>query len=221
MLHGNHILKSFDEDLQKVNNYLIVMSQLLIDELYIVLNYFNNNKQEKLTNEVLTIENKINEINQKALDLTLEIFTLRSPVASDLRYVFAASQMARSLEKNGDNVKKAMKDISGLSSKDVDLDKQVIIMLEKNITMHNIALNAFIKLDPALANTAEINDDEIDEAFSSLCNLLLQKIQKEPEKLISFYNYLFLGRRLENIGDHVYNIRTLITFIETGDFTEE
>lgn len=221
MLHGNHILKSFDEDLKKVNNYLIVMSQLLIDELKIVLNYFNNNKQEKLINEVLSIENKINDINQKALDLTLEIFTLRSPVASDLRYVFAASQVARSLEKNADNLKKSMKDISGLSSRDTNLDKFVIIMLEKNITMHNIALNAFIKLDPGLANIAEINDDEIDEAFSSLCNLLLQKIQTDPQKLISFYNYLFLGRRLENIGDHVYNIRTLITFIETGCFTEE
>lgn len=221
MLHGTHILKSFDKDLTKMNNYLITISQLVIDELYIILSYFNNNKQEDLINEISAKEEKINEINQKALDLALEIFTLRSPVAWDLRYVFAASQMTRSLERNGDNIKKAMKDIYGLSSKDKDLDKQVIIMLEKNITMHNIALNAFIKQDISLANITEIKDDEIDEAFSSLCNLLLQKIQKEPEKLNSFYNYLFLGRRLERIGDNVSSIRTFIAFIETGKFIEE
>jgi len=221
MLHGSHILKSFDKDLTKMNNYLISISQLVIEELYITLSYFNNNKQENIISEIFKIEEKINEISQKSLDLTIEIFTLRSPVAWDLRYVFAASQMTRSLERNGDNIKKAMKDIYGLTSKDADLDKQVIIMLEKNITMHNIALNAFIKQDISLANITEIRDDEIDKAFSSLCNLLLQKIQREPEKLNSFYNYLFLGRRLERIGDNISSIRTFIAFIETGTFTEE
>ncbi|MGV3278980.1 phosphate uptake regulator PhoU [Rickettsiales bacterium LUAb2] len=216
MLHGTHIIKSFDNDLDKINTNLVSMTKLLIEELELTLEFFKNNKLEKINTELLKKEDEINNLNQEILDASLKIFTLRSPVAWDLRYVFAASHMARSLEKNGDHLKKSIRDIDGLIHKDIDLDQKIITMLLENIEMHKLILEAFLQQNLSLAKCAEIKDDLIDQTFSDICNLLLQKIQKEPEKLSSFYSYLFLSKRLEHIGDNTSNISNFIEFIETG-----
>lgn len=219
MIHGQHILTSFDKDLRHLNSNLIKMTELLIEELHIALSLLKNRKQPDLAESISIKEHTINLLNQETLDLCLAIFTLRSPVASDLRYVFASSNMSKILEQNGDSLKYAIKkDIPALINQDPELDEEIIVMLEHLINMHNKALNALIKKDTSLAELTTLNDTKVQQSFSNLCNLLLQKIQVEPGRLSSYYNYIFLGKGLESMAARIDNIRRFITFVETGRF---
>lgn len=219
MILGQHILTSFDKDLKKLNSNVIKMTELVINALHMTLSLLKDNKQEELFTKIAEQEVQINQLNQDTLDLCLAIFTLRSPVASDLRYVFATSNMCKILEQNGDSIKNVIiKDLPGILSQNSDLDSLIVQMLEQLINIHNKALNALIKKDPEIAELASFNDSKIRESFSNLCNLLLQKIQKEPGKLSSFYNYIFLGKSLETMAGRVDNIRKLINFIKNGKF---
>ena len=184
-----------------------------------MLDYINSPEQSNLVEDINRNEQTLNELNQSTLDLCLSIFTLRSPVASDLRYVFAATHVAKILEHNGDSIQHSVKrDIPNLGRGDDKLRSYITSMIERNINTHNIALNAFIKKDTLLANSAKMYCYDVDESFSKLCGLLLQKIQSHPEQIVTLYNYILLGKRLEEIASRSSSIGRFICFIATGKF---
>lgn len=217
MLHGTHIIKSFDEDLDHINNDLINMLKSLLEEFDLTLEYLHDNKSSVIPKKIMEIEENLNKLNQDVLDSSLKILSLRSPVAWDLRYVFTSTHIAKRLEKSGDNIKKAIKDISNLNDKNEDINEKVVTMIKSNTVLHKRILESLESHNFSCSMFDGLKDDDIiDKTFSELCNLLLQKIQHNPDKLTSFYSYLFLGRRLEHIGDNVVSIIKLVNFIEAG-----
>ncbi|MDR0484861.1 MAG: hypothetical protein LBH40_06265 [Alphaproteobacteria bacterium] len=109
-----HIVKSYDNELENLKKLLIEMMETNLDQLnllYDLINYkanmldINSNFSAEICNKVSDIDVKINSFDIKIIEESLKIFSLRNPVAYDLRFVFSASHVSSNLERLGDNAK--------------------------------------------------------------------------------------------------------------------
>ena len=92
-----HIMTSFDNDLNNLNNNLLELGSLATQQF---INSIDNlsTQDEKLINQLILKDKDLDELDQKIQQLGFEIIALRSPQAEDLRRVIVALKISTILE---------------------------------------------------------------------------------------------------------------------------
>ena len=90
---SEHIVSSFDEELNGISDGIITMGALVLEALKRVETTLKNN-DHNLAQEIIDSDNQINDLGQSVENKVFNILASRQPMAVDLRLVFSAVKMA-------------------------------------------------------------------------------------------------------------------------------
>ncbi len=217
-----HIVKAFDRELKELESDIIRMGHLAADELESALIALRKRNAE-LAEETIIKDREVDQLQHQIEERAIQLIARRQPLANDLRAVVAALRIANELERIGDLSKNIARRVITLAQEKPPkpLKKGLKRMGKLVLAQVRGALEAYEKKDAALALQVWREDEDVDEAYSSMFRELLTYMMEDP-RLIGLCTHLLFGaRNLERIGDHVTNVCESVYYVVTGERIEE
>ncbi|WP_207496035.1 phosphate signaling complex protein PhoU [Aridibaculum aurantiacum] len=172
-------------------------------------------KDEDLASEVLHTEKLVNAMELR-IDRDCEnIFALLTPVAHDMRFVFATLKINGDLERIGDYAEGISKlVILGEKQFDEELVEQISLRKMYDMSCHMLddVGNAYINDDTKLARSVFSRDKFLNDINSSVTPIVEEYCRNHPDKIRQALLQLSIIRKLERVGDHITNIAEEIVF---------
>lgn len=163
------------------------------------------------------IDDQRNDIEERCIDL----LALQQPAARDLRILFSILGIVNELERMGDYAVNIAKEAILIGDeehmkplKDIPKMKTIISEMLKNTK------KSFIEEDSKLAYRVGSEDELVDELYKNIYNEILHKVNENAGNISQGTRFLFVGRYLERIGDHLTNICEKIIYIVEGKRVE-
>ncbi len=169
---------------------------------------------------IVKLDEEIDKFYRQIDGQSVQLMSIASPVAQDLRLLSAFIQIVRDLERIGDYAEDLGQIAYGLfrypeyqddscMQPMAQMSKQMQVMLEKSLT-------AITDLDRQAYQEIDRLDDEVDQAYTQIYQILAtrQNIQGslEPVVLITLSS-----RHLERMADHANNVARRIRYVVTGE----
>ena len=221
---SEHIVSSFDEELNGISDGIITMGALVLEALKRVETTLKNN-DHNLAQEIIDADSQINELGQSVENKVFNILASRQPMANDLRLVFSAVKMSLYLERCGDMCKGISKRIVKGDLNEAQSPDTIDHLINMSIKVHsNLALVLEDYGNKNCDNSLKVwrSDSEIDSLYSGVFTEILNAIKTKPEAINALVPLLFIARYLERVGDQATNIAEETHFIVTGeDLTDE
>ena len=214
---NEHIVTSYEDELTNLNKSISEMGGMVeqaITEGAMALLKLDHSQAQN----VRTFDKKIDEMQQKINDAVVSIIARRQPMASDLRMVVTAIQVANDLERTGDMAKQ-------LAKRALQLENLGLAPMFYNGVKHmkdlvarqlQAALDAYLTRDSNAAIEVCNHDDEVDAIYNSLFRELLTYMMEDPRNITQCTHLLFCAKSLERVGDHATNIAEAAYYLETG-----
>lgn len=168
-----------------------------------------------LAREVLFNERRVNAEELKIDKDCENLIALFSPVAIDLRFIFAAFKINSHLESIGDSAKGITKMVLELEKK-YDAELLEAIQLQKMYEIANSMIdnniNALKNDDTSQARLVFKKDEELDSINKYATKIVADHIAKGVTDLVPLLNLITVVRRIERVGDLSSNIAEEIIF---------
>ncbi|VAW02094.1 Phosphate transport system regulatory protein PhoU, partial [hydrothermal vent metagenome] len=183
---------------------------------------------------VVVIENRLDEIGAvRAADGPIndryhqleenvfQILALQQPVASDLRFLVAATRILYEMERSGDLAVNVVKQVGRLDGIPADSTLTSIVgrLAHASASMFGRGVEAVATLDDAIGTGAESEDETTDRLTSELFSAVTAR--QDAIGLEPAVGLFYIGRFFERIADHGVNIAQNITFVVTARFPED
>jgi phosphate transport system protein len=214
-----HLSSQFDSELNSVSSRVLELGGLVesqIRQAIFALSQFNS----EVANQVMDDEAKVNAMEIEIDRELSSIIARRQPTARDLRLLIAISKTTANLERVGDEAEKIARMVrsiidSGASRALPASELRVAADLASGLLRK--ALDAFARLDTAIAVQILKEDDLIDQEFDGFVRKLITYMMEDPRKISACLDLLFLAKAIERIGDHAKNIAEFIIYIVKGE----
>jgi len=217
----DHIVKSFDEDLRKLDNIIAEMGGLAEIQLADAIDAMLKRDAEK-AELVIEHDNRLDELESQLDERATELLALRQPMAEDLRAVICALKTSAVLERIGDYAKNIAKRTIALSqtapigpARTVARMGQLVQGMIKNV------LDAYVSRDADKAEDVRHRDEEVDALHTSLFREVLTYMMEDPRFITSGTHLLFVAKNIERIGDHTTSIARNVYVLVNGVAPEE
>ncbi len=214
------VRNSFESSIGELKNDVVKMMDgvlELVEKSVIAL----VNKDVKLAREVIKLDDKIDELLYSIEEKTIELIALQQPMAKDLRIIFSISKIITDLERAGDFCVNISKETIKIGNEEhikplIDIPKMKDIIVE----MLKSTKESFINEDAQLAYRVGKEDELVDNLYKDIYNEILIMIHKDSKYINQGTKFLFVGRYLERMADHITNICERIIYIVDGDKVE-
>ena len=209
-----------DKRLKSLISELAEMRSLVEKQIYDSINALKNHDVE-LSEKVIKNDDKVDALNKRIEEKCLIYMATQSPMASDLRKMFAASKIVTDLERIADYAVDICKinkriEIDPLGEAEIPLWNMVEILSK----MINMSVEAFVNSDVEEAYRICKLDDEVDVIYRKLFNDVIKKMSKDENLINKGTQILFASKYLERMGDHITNICEWIIFSKEGDYVD-
>ena len=214
---NEHIVSSFDRDLESIQAGIMKMGGLVEDSIHKSVLALDTRDPE-LADLVREGDAAIDALETQVNEEAARILALRSPTASDLRTVLSVFRVSTNLERIGDyskNIAKrshavmAQPAIEGATASLRRMAREVEMMLKD-------VLDAYIQRDLGLAEDVRERDLEIDQIYSALFREYLTFMMEDPRSITACMHLHFMAKNMERMGDHVTTIAEQVVFLVTG-----
>jgi phosphate transport system protein len=170
-----------------------------------------------LADDIIARDDTIDSIDIEVETACLRLMATRIADPVQRRFVGAALKIATDTERIADHAV----DIAGVAKR---MSNEAIYKPLVDIPrlgdvagrMLRGALDAFVALDPALAASVVISDDEADAIYARMRRELAGILQRDPDSVIQASYLLFVAYYLERTCDHCINIAESVRFLATG-----
>jgi phosphate transport system protein len=213
----DHTVKSYDDELRKLQQDIASMGRLAEGELQDAVQALIRRNAD-LGAQVVLNDTRVDELEQLAGTQVVRLLALRQPMASDLREIVAALKIASDLERVGDYSANIGKRVVALSQ--VPPFRLPATLPRMGwLAQQNVreVLTAYADRDPEKALRAWQADEELDETYSSLFRELLTHMMEDPRNIGACTHLLFIAKNIERIGDHATNIAETVYFMVLGE----
>ena len=218
MTDDTHIVKSYGEELQFLNDSIIQMGSLTESLLADSMNAITILDKDAV-GRIVQSDKKINEYRAKIDTQIMTLLVKRAPMAIDLRITITALRISQDLERIGDLAKGNAKKMLPLP---LDLSQDLLKSLKRlGSTVENQlnkSLDAYIKK----SKEAAIEVIGLDEGVNNLAYLAIKEIlaflSKDAKNIEFATNLLFVAKNLERAGDHIRRISENIYYLVEGDY---
>ena len=218
MTDDTHIVKSYGEELQFLNNSIIQMGSLTESLLADSMNAITILDKDAV-GRIVQSDKKINDYRAKIDTQIMTLLVKRAPMAIDLRITITALRISQDLERIGDLAKGNAKKMLPLP---LDLSQDLLKSLKRlGSTVEsqlNKSLDAYIKK----SKEAAIEVIGLDEGLTNLAYLAIKEIlaflSKDAKNIEFATNLLFVAKNLERAGDHIRRISENIYYLVEGDY---
>jgi phosphate transport system protein len=218
MNNDTHIVKSYGEELQFLNDSIIQMGSLTESLLIDSMNAITILDKEAVS-RIIQSDKKINEYRAKIDTQIMTLLVKRAPMAIDLRITITALRISQDLERIGDlakgNAKKMLPLPQDLSQELLKSLKRLGATVESQL---NKSLDAYIKKSKELSVEVIKLDTSVNELAYLSIKEILSFLSKDTKNLEYATNLLFVAKNLERAGDHIRRIAENIYFLVEGDY---
>jgi len=213
---AEHIVKSYDEELAKLNAWISEMGGLAETQLQMALEALAK-RDTDLAQRVIAGDARVDQLEKDVAQQVVRLLALRQPMAIDLRGIVSALKISSDIERIADyaaNMAKRslvlsqmqpMRSMGGLDR----LGRLVLTVLKE-------VFDAFATNDVQKAHGVWLRDQEVDDMYTSLFRELLTYMMEDPRNITACTHLLFMAKNIERIGDHATNVAELIQFKVTG-----
>jgi phosphate transport system protein len=214
---SDHILKRFDEELERLNATINEMGGLTESQFAKALAAVRD-RDTATAEEVIADDARVDALDAAVQEQTVKLLALRQPMAVDLRVVLSSIKIAAALERIADYAKNTAKRSIVLTQGSsppsavagIDRLGRLVRTALKDV------LDAFADDDVAKAHSVWERDEEIDQVYTGLFRELLTYMMEDPRTITACTHLLFMAKNIERAGDHVTNIAELVSFRSTG-----
>ncbi len=215
-MNSEHIVKSFDEELQRLSAIVLRMGGVAEAQLAGAIEALVR-RDSDLAQQIVAGDEAIDQMDLELDENAVRTLALRQPMANDLRAVISALKISSDLERIGDYAKNVAKRTMALNQLTPHEAARSIPRMAKLVqAIIKDVLDAYAKHDPNRAIDVWHRDEEVDEMYTALFRELLTYMMEDPRHITPCTHLLFIAKNIERIGDHATNIAETIHFLSTG-----
>ncbi len=215
-MSSEHIIKSYDEELRRLNNAITEMGGLAESQLATAIEAVVERDSE-LAARVVEGDARVDQLQHDVDNLAVRLLALRQPMARDLREIFAAIKIASDLERICDYA-------ANVAKRSIVLDQQPpaqpVHALPRMARLAQLlvkdVIDAYVERDADKDYAVWIRDEELDEMYASLFRVLLTYMMEDPRNIGPSTHLLFMAKNIERIGDHATNIAEDLYYLVHG-----
>ena len=215
---GLHLVMAPDtsDQLKLVNAKLVEMAALVGVAINTATRALLNDDLT-LAEQVISCDDRIDELNSEVEVLCFRITALDAPMATDLRMVMGGIRMATSLERMGDLAVHIAKQVRlRYPSPSIPAELQATFS-EMGTAARKIvdeAVQVIESHDASLADKMKQYDDALDRLHRELFNVVLADTWNHGVE--SAIDVTLLSRFYERFGDHAVSLARRVIYIVTG-----
>jgi phosphate transport system protein len=213
---AEHIVKSYDEELQRLNKMVVEMGGLAESQLAAAIEAVQERDSE-LAARVIEDDAKVDQLERELDNLAIRLLALRQPMARDLREIFVALKIASDLERICDycaNV--AKRSIALAQAPPIQPAHALPRMAHFALLLVKDVIDAYVEHDADKALDVWNRDEELDEMYASLFREFLTYMMEDPRNIGTCTHLLFMAKNIERIGDHATNIAENLYYLVHG-----
>ena len=214
---NEHIVKSFDQELERLDKNIAQMGGLV--ERLLAQGFDALEKRDpNLAEAAAASDRAIDLLERDIQELTILMIAKRQPLANDLRHIMTVLKIAGDLERIGDLAKNIAKRALAISGENhpKPLMTGLKHMVELAFSQLKDVLDAYAERDSEKAVAVWRHDERIDAMYNSLFRELLTYMMEDPRNIGLCTHLLFAAKNIERIGDHTTNIAENVHFLVHG-----
>ena len=218
--NSEHIVSSFDKDLDALNAHVMSMGGLVQDQISKAIDALRERDVE-LAREVLDRDHLVNFMDVQGEEAVLNLFARRQPLARDLRMVMSLNRTIGDLERTGNEARRIARMTIQLfeddsTSPSAKLLRDITSMSTIATRMLREALDSLARLDVEQAVQVAQGDAELDLEFQAALRRLATYMMEDSRTVGNVISVTFVLKSLERIGDHAKNIAEYVVFFVKG-----
>jgi phosphate transport system protein len=214
---GEHTLKAFDQDLDRLRALISQMGGLAEHAIGEAMRCLMQRDIEGAA-RVVEDDKRLDILEIETERRAIQLIALRAPMASDLRDVVAALKISGVVERIGDYAKNIAKRVPLLDNMGKIEPLSLLPEMARIATemVHNV-LDAFVERDAEAAVRVCQRDEAVDDFYDSIFRTLLTHMMENPHNIGPSAHLLFVAKNLERVGDHATNIAEMVYYAATGE----
>ena len=217
-----HISSAFDQDLAILNDTLQKLGDLACRQFEGAIEGIATQNEANL-DRVIKGDAALDALEAEINEKVMEVITLRSPRAEDLRYVLVALKVAGILERIGDyarNIANRTKVIITAGNENIP-GVNIGRMGQVTQDMVRDALTSYRSRDAEMALAVWSRDIEVDHMHTAFYKEVLASMSRNPNMVGTGAHLLFIAKNIERIGDYATGIAEQVHFLVKGVVPDE
>ena len=215
-----HTVKSYEEEMQSLNDNLVMMGSLTENQMADAMAAVIKVDKESV-DKIVKNDGKINELRSTIDNQITTVLVKRAPMAVDLRITISTMKISHDLERIGDLAKSVAKKVKPLP---VDLPDELIGSLRRlgDLVQKQLkdALDAYLNRSKDKAIEIWKKDEQVDDLTNLAMNEVATYLQKDKKNLEMATHLLFVTKNIERAGDHITNIAESLYYLIDGEYLE-
>ena len=215
-----HTVKSYEEEMQSLNDNLVMMGSLTENQMADAMAAVIKVDKESV-DKIVKNDGKINELRSTIDNQITTVLVKRAPMAVDLRITISTMKISHDLERIGDLAKSVAKKVKPLP---VDLPDELIGSLRRlgDLVQKQLkdALDAYLNKSKDKAIEIWKKDEQVDDLTNLAMNEVATYLQKDKKNLEMATHLLFVTKNIERAGDHITNIAESLYYLIEGEYLE-
>ncbi len=176
-------------------------------------------RDSEVANQVLENDRVIDRLELEIDRLSVEVLTLRRPVARELRMVISIFKITPVLERIADHATSIARAAIELNDEpELKTYNELTEMADRALEMLQAALDAFTSNDSEKARQLIKQDEEVDRIYDRLVDNLMETMSQDATKSKRLARLLFVAKNLERIGDYVKDVCELTVYMKEAVF---
>ncbi len=176
-------------------------------------------RDSDVAHQVIERDSVIDRMELEIDRLSVELLTLRRPVARELRLVISISKITPLLERIADHASSIAKAALELNDEpELKNYGELGEMAERALDMLQAALDAFTSNDAEKARSLIAQDEEVDKIYDRLVTDLMETMSQDASKSVRLARLLFVAKNLERIADYVKDICEMTVYMKEAVF---
>ncbi len=213
-----HTLKQFDTELEEIRSRVLQMGGLVEQQIRRAIEALTNG-HVGLAREVMDNDHRVNALEVAIDEECSTVIARRQPAAKDLRMIMTVVKTITDLERIGDEAAKIARMTLSLYSNDrptVPRAAEIQHVADIALGMLRNALDAFARLDLAVAAKVVRQDEQVDSEFKAILRQLITFMMEDPRTISHAIDILFIAKSIERIGDHSKNMSEYVVYLVKG-----
>ena len=218
MAANYHISRQFDTELEAIRANVLQMGGLVESQIKSAVESLLSG-DVALMARVIEDDHRVNAMEVKIDESCSQVIARRQPTAGDLRLIMTVVKTITDLERIGDEAEKIARMAKLLSQKNMlNLPRYHEIKHAADLALDMLrqSLDAFARLDVAMAAQVVRQDDQVDEEFRAIMRYLITFMMEDPRTISTSLEILFVAKAIERIGDHAKNMSEYVIYMVKG-----